>query len=225
MIKTEVRRMTAAVVVAHVMIVALVCFLSMGSRPIQEDRPGVPEISVVSLSPPVSYQSVLDSPSILDPTTPVAIAPPEPSVRKVRHQKTQIVRSTNLIERVSRQPALRLPTEQQVRHELLTALSVSCSGNDTNAAYDRDRALLHATYYDAWTPPPKSEVGTAVVTVRLLFEPDGRIRNATIITPSGNQALDKSVALALGRVRRVPGLSQAILHKNDGYSIAFTAIE
>ena len=87
-------------------------------------------------------------------------------------------------------------------------------GNGTSktaevASYGR---MLHDRLYSAWSQPTTSVSSSAKIStvVRLRIEKDGQISDFEIIRPSGNVAVDESVAAIGKRVSHVDPLPAAL---------------
>jgi len=213
------RKTTAVVVTVHVILLALICLLNTGRRPVQRGTARLSAVSFVSLKSTASQRALpVPAQPPRSPATP-SVAPHSPVTSQTSaHRRPPIVRSTNLMVRTPVQQPAQVPTAEQIRGELLAILPAS--EREAGTPNDSDRALLHATYYGAWTPP-RHDVGDATVTARIVFEPDGRVREAAVIAPSGDRELDASVALALRQVHEVPGLSRAVLSGQGAATIVF----
>lgn len=225
--RTKIKRMAAVVAAAHIMLIAVFCLLSMGSKLVQRDTPSAVEVSFFPPGAPASAQPLLGPSLLPSPVIPTGAPPSAVASRPTRPPLPSIVRSTTTVVRVPTQQAMQPPTAEQIQDELLAALSspgreVSVPGDGPS---DMDLEILHAAYYGVWTPPPKHEVGDAAVTALVVFGLDGRVREATVIAASGNHSLDASVSLALGRLLEVPGLSPAILRREEGVTITFTVAQ
>jgi hypothetical protein len=217
--KTEFKKTAAVVATAHIILVVVVCLLSAGLSLVQRDIPPASAVSLVPLDAPGRGQPAFEPSNPPAPDIPVDAHSSVTTSRQQEHRHLAIVPTTNRIVRTSMQPVVQQPTAEQIRNELIGGSP--SSGQVANVSSDRDYAILHDTYYGPWAPPPKGEVGDRTVTALVIFELDGRVREAKIIAPSGNSTFDTSVAFLLKQVREVPGLSSAVLRKTEGVRIIF----
>ena len=165
-------------------------------------------------------------------TVSLAATPPEPSMplpstqsdtRATHPQHTSITPSTN---RVIRETALLEPVTRsadQIASELLSSLSYTSP--DAPRLQNHDAEILRAAFHRAWTPPTRHEAGNAVVIARVIFQPDGTIRQTSIDSPSGIASFDSSVRSALHQVSSIAGLSEAALQNRDGVTFAFSVVK
>ncbi len=65
------------------------------------------------------------------------------------------------------------------------------------------RLHVKKAYDQAWREPTNSSAGRAVVKVRVVVRLDGTIASESVVSSSGNAALDRSVRDALARVSRI----------------------
>jgi TonB family protein len=82
------------------------------------------------------------------------------------------------------------------------------------ASYGR---MLHDRLYSAWTQPTTTVSSSAKIStlVRLRIEKDGRVSDFQVVRPSGNVAVDESVAAIGKRVSQVDPLPAAL--RSDGH--------
>ena len=73
-----------------------------------------------------------------------------------------------------------------------------------NTAITNDvAALIREKINNIWSYPPSSRPDMEVI-VRIQMVPTGEVINASIITGSGNEALDRSVLAAINRAQPLP---------------------
>lgn len=153
------------------------------------------------------------------PVTPVKdIKPPEPPKPKVEPPKNvvpetvkpkpKIERSTNRVVRTPPKPAAPPLSPEQIKK--LLAAGARISDRTSIPADVESGAWYYATVrqimYDAWAQPGASvPPGTsAQVEVRVLR--DGTITRRTMVRPSGNAVMDRSVMQAVEAVSKLPAL-------------------
>ena len=76
--------------------------------------------------------------------------------------------------------------------------------------------MLHDRFHKAWEQP-KSIVATGAkmsAIVKIRIEKDGRVSKFTIVKPSGNVAVDESVAAIAQRVTQVDPLPEGLTQRS-----------
>jgi TonB family protein len=98
--------------------------------------------------------------------------------------------------------------------------SDSAKGSGTSATQPSEYAwygtMLHDRFNKAWQQP-KSIVATGAkmsAIVKIRIEKDGRVSKFTIVKPSGNVAVDESVAAIAERVTQVDPLPEGLAQKS-----------
>jgi TonB family protein len=98
--------------------------------------------------------------------------------------------------------------------------SESAKGSGTGTTQPSEYAwygtMLHDRFNKAWQQP-KSIVATGAkmsAIVKIRIEKDGRVSKFTIVKPSGNVAVDESVAAIAGRVTQVDPLPEGLAQKS-----------
>jgi TonB family protein len=98
--------------------------------------------------------------------------------------------------------------------------SDSAKGSGTGTTQPSEYAwygtMLHDRFNKAWQQP-KSIVATGAkmsAIVKIRIEKDGRVSKFTIVKPSGNVAVDESVAAIAGRVTQVDPLPEGLAQKS-----------
>ena len=81
-------------------------------------------------------------------------------------------------------------------------------------------ALIQRQLYNSWIRPASAGTGRAPV-VRIAIESGGRVRSASLETPSGNPEFDSSVLAAANAVKRFTGLSEDFIRENSTFTVAF----
>ena len=201
------------VILGHILVIVIIFFCSTAAT--RDDRPSGRSSTVEVTFVPSQTRALQ---MVSENTDAVSTAPPTSSRRRV------ITRSTNQVIRVSTVSG-NTPTinAEQIQQELLAALSPTSSSTSRDGNQDAD--ILRGAFYSAWVPPLRAEVGDAKTRARIVFMPDGRVRQAVIETPSGITLLDASVRRVLNKVVRVDGLTDETLRNDAGVTLTFAVSE
>jgi len=91
-------------------------------------------------------------------------------------------------------------------------------GGPTYAPY---AAWVKKVYTDAWVPPDDAVNENGVVKARVIINQDGSVKEARIIGPSNDSALDASVRRTLESVRFVAKFPEGAKDKERSFTISF----
>jgi TonB family protein len=141
----------------------------------------------------------------------VAKGPPETSTARTQHKEED----TNATEEPAKEPSATAKTDLQPGTEKETSAGAGAghgSGGNKESQFGWYGSMLHDRFYSEWVQPTNVATTGArnSVLAKLRIEKDGRISSFEIIKPSGNAAVDESVAAAGKRVTQVDPLPPGV---------------
>jgi TonB family protein len=107
-----------------------------------------------------------------------------------------------------------------LRKNLSSATTVDAPG-ESGAAAMNYRAAVQAIYTQAWTPPDDTASDDANVKVRVTIASDGTVVSATMLAPSGDASVDRSVQSTLDRVQFIAPFPSGSTNTQRSYIINF----
>ncbi|MDD5697449.1 MAG: TonB family protein [Victivallaceae bacterium] len=212
------KKIFRSVVIAHLAIIGAILIWSCLAELLRSRQPKVITVSLYTpAAAPGSPRPTAPAPPVPVPRPRPAAAPPaqpKPKIAKTAKKKWQPAKTIKVSRelvyirprRTAPKPAAPEPMDKRQLLAFLNQDRVkihSGAGTGVTASYENQ---LGAYLYRLWDTPDKSVLGgkRPEVKIRLDIAADGRLRNSTVLKPSGIAAMDESVKQLLGKIKLLP---------------------
>jgi protein TonB len=110
--------------------------------------------------------------------------------------------------------------ERAIEKNSSSSTKIDMPGN-SSAAYADYASIVKSVYTQAWTPPDDAANDSANAKARITIANDGRVISATMITPSGDASVDRTVQNTLDRVQQIEPFPDGATDTERSYIINF----